>query len=651
MPGILDFLQSPEAQLGIGLLAAGGPTTDPNRTGLGQRLSGALQSVTANQAAMTEAQLKKAQLADELQKTAVNAFQLKRLQDWQAMVTNGAMGGVSPTGASPAATAQAGGITPPQAGDASIGAPSAGMPAEGAPSAQAGAQGGGFQYALPGVGDQQSRAIAAILPPADYMKMYADKAAPQTDIGKLMVQAGIDPKSPLGMQLTQTAMAKANYTAPVNARPGSILRDPITNMPIAFNPHIPDGWTPQFDASGNVTGMSQIPNSGRAIASVEQAKGEGQQAAKPTVAYDASGRPIFSTGMQDLNRANGVPTQSAPQAQNMPAPMRNNNPGALMPGGKLAQFDTPEAGIAALDHNLQRYASQGINTVSGIISKWAPPNENNTNAYINSVATLMGVKPDTPLNMSSPVVRHMVAAGIMRQENGSGAFVASAGGQAPQQAQSQPQGQPQGSPTPVPMLGATANANAAQEASATTMHSSYAKLQSGNSAANAALDALVKMQGLAAKKNALLTAGALGTMQTAVNPDAAEYEKQRANVISLLAAQNGTNGTDAGRALTGESVPDFGKPKSAIQDGLETLKNQTIAQQLKINLLTPVYQSGDSKAYTNLENQFDQNISPSIVPLLTMPPGQSRAMLLKKAASNPSTKAKLNWAAENGLLK
>ena len=40
---------------------------------------------------------------------------------------------------------------------------------------------------------------------------------------------------------------KANYIAPVNARPGSILRDPKTNMPMAFNPHVPDGFTPSFD--------------------------------------------------------------------------------------------------------------------------------------------------------------------------------------------------------------------------------------------------------------------------------------------------------------------------------------------------------------------------------------------------------------------
>jgi hypothetical protein len=202
-----------------------------------------------------------------------------------------------------------------------------------------------------------------------------------------------------------------------------------------------------------------------------------------------------------------------------------------------------------------------------------------------------------------------------------------------------------------PPMGSITNADAAQGASAHSMQDSYTKLQANGSTANAALDALDKMMGLAKNKGALATAGYLGTHQSAINPDAAEYEKQRANVISLLAQQGGTNGTDAGRALTGESVPDFGKPRPAIADGLSTLKNQVIATQLKRQFLTPVYQSGDSKQYTTLENQFDLNVSPSMVPLLTMPAGPKRAAALKAAAQNPTIRERLNWAAENGVLK
>ena len=209
---------------------------------------------------------------------------------------------------------------------------------------------------------------------------------------------------------------------------------------------------------------------------------------------------------------------------------------------------------------------------------------------------------------------------------------------------------------PQQMPGIVSNANVANEASAKTMHDSYAKLQASNSAANSALDGINKMQGLAANKNPLLQsgplmAGPMRTLQTSVSTDAAEYEKQRANLISMLSAQNGTNGTDAGRALTGDSVPDFGKPKDAIKDGLTTLKNQTMVQQLKSQFLTPSYQSGDSKTYTQKEGEFDRNISPSMMSLITMPAGQSRAMLLQSAAKDPAMRAKLEWAMQNGMLK
>ena len=46
--GLLDgMLDSDSLRLGLGLLAAGGPTTDPNRTGIGQRLQEGLGSFDA----------------------------------------------------------------------------------------------------------------------------------------------------------------------------------------------------------------------------------------------------------------------------------------------------------------------------------------------------------------------------------------------------------------------------------------------------------------------------------------------------------------------------------------------------------------------------------------------------------------------------
>jgi hypothetical protein len=120
----------------------------------------------------------------------------------------------------------------------------------------------------------------------------------------------------------------------------------------------------------------------------------------------------------------------AASSSTTPAPMRNNNPGALMPGGRLAQYQTPEAGLAALDSNLQNYGKQGVNTLAGVISKWAPPNENNTAAYIDHAAKVTGLDPAQPIDLSNPYVRHQLSAAIVQHENGAKAIYKAATPQA-----------------------------------------------------------------------------------------------------------------------------------------------------------------------------------------------------------------------------
>lgn len=137
-------------------------------------------------------------------------------------------------------------------------------------------------------------------------------------------------------------------------------------------------------------------------------------------------KTYFQTGMGQLPAtAAGAPTPNerpvavTPSGGNIPAPLRNNNPGAIMKDGKLATFSSLDEGIKATDNLLKTYGDQGINTIAGVISKWAPPSDNNpTPAYIAQVAQTMGVKPDQPLDMSSPLVRNAIATGIFKQENG-----------------------------------------------------------------------------------------------------------------------------------------------------------------------------------------------------------------------------------------
>jgi hypothetical protein len=132
-----------------------------------------------------------------------------------------------------------------------------------------------------------------------------------------------------------------------------------------------------------------------------------------------------------------------PSTSKMPAPMRNNNPGALMPGGKLAQYASPEEGMNALDSNLKSYGKQGVNTLEGVISKWAPPSENDTQAYIAHAAQVTGLDPKATIDLTNnPYVRQNIMAAIIQHENGRAAVNGAPSANRAQPTQDAPAAQP-----------------------------------------------------------------------------------------------------------------------------------------------------------------------------------------------------------------
>ena len=53
-----------------------------------------------------------------------------------------------------------------------------------------------------------------------------------------------------------------------------------------------------------------------------------------------------------------------------------------------------------------------------IISRYAPPNENQTQAYIQSVAKQLGVYPDTVIDIEEKGVLCVFIKAVIRMENG-----------------------------------------------------------------------------------------------------------------------------------------------------------------------------------------------------------------------------------------
>lgn len=79
------------------------------------------------------------------------------------------------------------------------------------------------------------------------------------------------------------------------------------------------------------------------------------------------------------------------------------------------QFISMAYGVRAGFVLIRRYIKHyHRNTVRSIIQAWAPPSENNTEAYIAKVSSLMGIADDTPIVYeNSHMVCRLVAAMIM----------------------------------------------------------------------------------------------------------------------------------------------------------------------------------------------------------------------------------------------
>lgn len=92
---------------------------------------------------------------------------------------------------------------------------------------------------------------------------------------------------------------------------------------------------------------------------------------------------------------------------------------------RFCTFESMVYGCRALIKLLATYHNKyNLDTVADIINRWAPPNENNTDAYINSVSKALNVEPEEKLNLSTNTERYLqIAKAIARHENGKDASV------------------------------------------------------------------------------------------------------------------------------------------------------------------------------------------------------------------------------------
>lgn len=119
------------------------------------------------------------------------------------------------------------------------------------------------------------------------------------------------------------------------------------------------------------------------------------------------------------------------EAISAPRGIRNNNPGNIrhskvrwvgeadeQPDPDFVTFSAPEYGIRAICRVLLTYQNiDQCKTIRQLVERWAPPNENDTEAYVSAVSRACGLGPDDSAPVQQAAVMTPIVEAIIRQEN------------------------------------------------------------------------------------------------------------------------------------------------------------------------------------------------------------------------------------------
>lgn len=98
--------------------------------------------------------------------------------------------------------------------------------------------------------------------------------------------------------------------------------------------------------------------------------------------------------------------------------LAHNNPGSVtVDGTNFAAYETPRDGYKAIMSCLNSYHKAGRKTLSQMISRYAPPKENDTAAYIREVAQWTGLEADKEVNVRDAQTLATLAGAIIRKEH------------------------------------------------------------------------------------------------------------------------------------------------------------------------------------------------------------------------------------------
>ena len=118
-----------------------------------------------------------------------------------------------------------------------------------------------------------------------------------------------------------------------------------------------------------------------------------------------------------------APAQSSIIGQriNNPFNIRQYNQGFVGETGTedgFISFEDPMYGVRAADRVLTTYGrDRDIGSIRGLVSRFAPPSENETQSYIDYISGQLGIDPDAEIDLSDPAMRSRILAPMAKIES------------------------------------------------------------------------------------------------------------------------------------------------------------------------------------------------------------------------------------------
>jgi Transglycosylase SLT domain len=642
--GLLDSLQDPNNALGLSLLAAGSPTTDPNQAGFGSRLNAAVVDAT-----------------DKTLKQQLAASQLLAARQ-KAQLLGLAMGdvGAAPVG-SPGAVVGA----PAQAQAGAAGSPGAVVAPSAVPQGVGGA--GAPSSAAAGLFNPRTAALLKLGGEADILPNI-QAMQPKWEIHDgvaIDVNPLSNPSFKGGPQGFISKSADGKVIQGAVGADGQLHVAPVDGAVAAFN---------QFENASNQSKArnteSRQPVIGPTGREVSQSVYDAVNGATPPAAIGRlpiPGDPGTLAVMQQESGGNPAAVSSKGARGTMQVmPARDNSPAELQRVGQdywgALNQKYGSAPLAAIAYNMG----------PGATDKWLAAGADFNSLPAETQKYVGGVMTRTDLNKRAAVTAPPLI-GAAGQPVAPSPIVANSGAPAIGPARTNFLATPGtgvgvGGGTkfsPVEQAAqAAAKSGAEKQATLTAeaentpnaiMANDYKNVSNAAEGSALRIQSLENMLGISKGRGTVSqnTPGpVIGLVPSNVSSDIDSYNKNRANVI-----QNLKSPSDKALENVQTMVPEYGVSQGAQQHAIEQMIGQERAAQVTNQILSPHVAQGAAGGapYVAAKAVLQNNLTPAVAsvvsPILSMAKSPARDAAIQAARKDPAAEAVLRAAIQSGALK